>query len=101
MNEYLNALDAFAMPSFYEGIPVSAIEAQANGLKCYLSENINHDVELAEDVSFLPIDEPKKWADIIMSEKNFCHKNNDEKIISGGYDISKTAEFIMQLYKGE
>ena len=46
VNEYLQAMDIFILPSLFEGFPVSAVEAQMSGLVCYLSDNINPQVSL-------------------------------------------------------
>ena len=35
-----SAMDVFCLPSFYEGLPVVALEAQANGLPCLFSDNL-------------------------------------------------------------
>ena len=37
---YLSAMDIFLLPSFYEGLPVVGIEAQASGLPCIMSDII-------------------------------------------------------------
>ena len=34
VNELYQAMDVFVMPSFFEGIPVTGIEAQFSGLTC-------------------------------------------------------------------
>ena len=36
----LNIFDIFIFPSFYEGLPVTLIEAQASGVKCIISDTI-------------------------------------------------------------
>lgn len=39
--DYYSASDVFVMPSLYEGLPVTLIEAQANGLQCLVSDGID------------------------------------------------------------
>lgn len=43
--DYYQAMDVFVFPSLWEGLPVSVVEAQANGLPCLLSDVITHDVD--------------------------------------------------------
>ena len=43
VNRLYSAMDVFCLPSFYEGMPVVAWEAQANGLPCILSDRITQE----------------------------------------------------------
>ena len=40
MKEFYSSLDVFALPSLYEGFPVSAIEAQLCGIPTLMSESL-------------------------------------------------------------
>ena len=40
VNIVINAMDSIIMPSKYEGVPLSLIEAQVNGLPIYASDGI-------------------------------------------------------------
>lgn len=58
----LAALDGLIMPSHYEGVPVSVIEAQATGLPCLISDAVSREVDLGVGLtSFLPINDPDPW----------------------------------------
>lgn len=39
--DYLSAMDYFVFPSHFEGLSLALIEAQCNGLTCYVSENVD------------------------------------------------------------
>lgn len=52
---YYCAFDYFILPSLYEGLPVSAVEAQASGVNVILSDNIDKDVKYNKNVVFLSI----------------------------------------------
>lgn len=54
--DYYKAMDVFLLPSFFEGFPVVALEAQATGLPCLLSNKISSEVKLTDNLMFLPID---------------------------------------------
>ena len=38
--QLLMCMDAFVMPSLYEGLPISAVEAQATGVKTFLADTL-------------------------------------------------------------
>lgn len=61
--DYYQAMDVFVFPSLWEGLPVSVVEAQANGLKCLLSDVITHDVDLTDQIKYLALNEKKLWLD--------------------------------------
>ena len=59
--DYYQAMDVFVFPSLWEGLPVSVVEAQANGLPCLLSDVITHDVDLTDQVKYLSLTDKKAW----------------------------------------
>lgn len=99
----LSAMDFYLMPSRFEGFPVSAVEAQVNGLPCILSDYITREVRMSDNCVFWSIEEkPDEWADRLYQWKS----GFNEEMRQGGYqtaleqdlDISRTAERILQLY---
>ena len=68
VNELMQAMDVFVMPSLYEGLPVVGIEAQASGIPCFMSKDvITNEVKIAKNVKFIPLDNSaEKWAEIIL-----------------------------------
>lgn len=56
VNDYLRCADLFIMPSLFEGLTIAAIEAQAAGLPCVLSDNISKQVNLGL-CRFIPLDD--------------------------------------------
>ena len=95
----LSALDAFILPSLYEGLPVIGIEAQASGLECVFSNTITKEVDLT-GVIFVDLAEPvSKWAEII-SKLSFKHdESNYNKISKKGYDIKRESKKLESFYK--
>ena len=69
MAQIYNTMDAFVLPSLYEGVPVVGIEAQANGLPCFFSDNISKEVRILENVSFHPLNVSAGiWGNAIVNE---------------------------------
>lgn len=97
--ELLQAFDSFVFPSFYEGLPVTLIEAQASGLKVYASNKITKEVALTNDITFLSITKPSIfWADNILKSISYKRKNNENKIKENKYDIVLNSQLIQEFY---
>lgn len=65
VHRYYSAMDIFVLPSLYEGLPVTAIEAQANGLSCMLSSAISRETNISGNVKYLDICEIDDWVKCI------------------------------------
>ena len=102
--EILSAFDLYVMPSILEGLPLSLIEAQANGLPCVISTNITQEVNKTGNVTFLPLEEGAAfWADTLHSltlpqDRNKASEQAIEKIKECGYDIGTGAAWLKEYY---
>lgn len=99
--DYLSSFDCYVMPSFNEGLPTSAIEAQTSGLSCILSDSIDHNCDVTGNVKFLNINEPNLWIDEIINIKNkesYDRKIYVNKVKQANYDISDLVKFISRIY---
>ena len=97
VSDLIQAMDVFVLPSLFEGLPVVGIEAQAAGLKCFLSNNVTKEVNITGRCEFLPIDDPKLWADKILSA-DLTKVDTSEQIKAAGYDIHTTAKQLQRFY---
>ena len=99
-NDLLNAMDLFIFPSIYEGLGIVAIEAQASGLQCVVSDAIQDEVFITNLVESISLKEPVElWAEKILSYKNnYQRYNRQSEIINSGFDIRKVTDQIQNLY---
>lgn len=66
---FYSAMDVFAFPSKFEGLPVVLLEAQISGLQCVVSDKITQEVDLG-DVKWRSIEQnPIQWADAVLELK--------------------------------
>lgn len=65
--ELLQAMDAFLLPSLFEGLPIAAIEAQCAGLPCIINDcrQITKETGISANCVFLPADSAAPWADML------------------------------------
>lgn len=101
---YLSAMDVFLLPSISEGLPISAVEAQAADLPCFLSDGITKETTIIEDVNYLSIHvNPQEWADEILSISPSRKRINRADIFKEKrFNIEDTVEsikYILQKHK--
>ena len=94
---YYHAMDVFVLTSHYEGLGMVAIEAQANGLPCVLSDAVPREVGIGESVRFAPR-KAESFAKAIR-ETDLERKDNLPALIAAGYDIEREAEKLSALYR--
>lgn len=101
VSDILNALDVFVMPSKFEGLPVSGVEAQTNGLPCVFSTKITKQVGILNSSVFESIDSVEDWSKAIKSLKintnERCYAS--EIVAKAGFDIGDTADHLYKIYK--
>ena len=97
VDKLLQMADGFLMPSLYEGLSVAAVEAQATGIKCLLSDNCDENVNITGRVSFLPLKEDV-WVNA-MKENMTLRPDTKEDIIKAGFDVRTTAEWLEDFYR--
>lgn len=101
--EILSVSDVFIMPSFFEGNPVSLIEAQVAGCNCVISDAITETIDiglgLIERVS-LNCD-VSIWAHIIesVSRKSIAYSDITRAVKASGYDLDETTGLMCRLYE--
>lgn len=94
-----SAFDIYVFPSLYEGISTAMIEAQAEGLKVFTSNNINRLTNISETMKFISLDlSAVEWAKIIYESDKTRNENMLEKVQSSGYDIKFIAEKLENKY---
>lgn len=99
VEDYLQGMDLFCLPSHFEGLPISVIEAQTAGVKCLISDNVTEEVKITDLVKFLPLIEEEWIEELAGCRTDVYRDRQDDKIIKAGYDIRITAKRLESLYK--
>ena len=100
---FYSAMDVFAFPSRYEGLPVVLVEAQISGLPCVVSDRITREVDFGE-INWQPIDaDVTLWANAILNiercstNERFMYKSLHSLQIQK-YDIIQTVKQLDAIY---
>ena len=97
--ELLQAADVFVLPSLWEGMPVTAIEAQASGLHCVVSEGLTEEMNALGMVEYLSLEAPhKNWANALIAAASKPRHDTYQQIIDSGFDINTTAPWLQNFY---
>ena len=94
------AMDMFVLPSVYEGLPLTGIEAQCAGLPCVFSDNMSANVKLNENTAFLPVgeDDIARWVDAMLKIREEKKREAPSSAI-WLYDAALVAQRMAERYK--
>lgn len=102
VNNIIQAMDLFLMPSRFEGLPVAAIEAQVSGIKSFLSDKITNEIEVTELIDFISIDKVesvKQWSNKILEYRNGYNRRDMKKeIAESGFEIEEAAKQLEEFF---
>lgn len=90
-----SVLDVYVMPSLGEGLSISLIEAQINGLKCYTSCDVDNNSNITGNVEFLSLDKSAlEWAKYIINSDN----NRDDNVLNKVPDCYNAKKSYKEVY---
>lgn len=94
----LKCMDCFVLPSLYEGVSITLIEAQAAGKRCFVSEHLDN-ANFINDTT-IPVSlncSSEIWADEILNPDK-RHKTGHN---ISEYDINVQIDKLLELYVSE
>lgn len=99
VDELYQVMDAFVMPSLFEGVPLVAVEAQANGLKCFLSDKISEEVFLTKNIEKISLGQKdEEWKEKILNSEYERQEEIPEELFQRGYDIKRSMQELIKKY---
>lgn len=102
VNELLQAMDVFIIPSFFEGFSLAGLEACISGLPVFLSDKIPRDLGCFKNAQYLSIeDEPSTWAKLIIQNPLAVVRDFGlDEALKNGFDIHDKARELEIIYRG-
>lgn len=100
VDRLLQGMDVFVLPSRYEGLPLTVVEAQTAGLPCFVSDGVSPECKLTDLVTFLPPEAGAEvWAERIASADGSSRLGWQKEVADAGFDIGATARWIQEFYR--
>ena len=100
--KWYSVMDVFIMPSKWEGLGITYIEAQANSLPTFASDVVPKDTMVTDLIEYISLEkEPEYWAKRICTKKirNESQKKVDKQnFINKGYDIKYYGDELYKIY---
>lgn len=99
MARWYQAMDVFVMPSLFEGLTLSGVEAQAAGLPCVFSDVVSRETKMTPPVEFVSLEDSNAhWAEIILKYSTFHRTDTSALIEKAGYNICIEAKRLQTIY---
>lgn len=101
-----SVMDVLVLPSKYEGVPLTLIEAQANGLPCLISDKVSNEVIMTDLIQTEKLEQLNNWVNKIKKLKNYkrttmISETAIKQLRSNGFEINDVVEQIDCIYRGK
>lgn len=100
--DLLQAMDIFFLPSLFEGLPITGVEAQAAGLPSVISASVTPEVVYTDLVEFVSLEKPiETWAEAL--ERQITRVPDRRSYIgelrNSPFSEIKAGEHLTQIYE--
>jgi glycosyltransferase involved in cell wall biosynthesis len=99
----LSAMDCFLFPSLYEGLGLVAVEAQAAGLACILSDRVPEEASVLSGlVQWMPLEAPAaRWAERLVELKRTRPLRDPSSLVAvqdSRFALDRSVSFLQSQY---
>ena len=88
---FYSAMDVFCFPSLWEGLPLTLVEAQYNGLGVVVSNVVTSEAKISDNFYFMNLDSAKKWLSTIRDYPRIC-------VNDSSFDINSCFAKLKDMY---
>ena len=97
VERYYQIMDLFILPSLYEGLGMTLIEAQVSGLNCLASNKVPKEAEIIPNkLKFIDLNNKEEWVKESLELKSYNRKINEKEI--NNYNIKNKAKELEEFY---
>ncbi|WP_309121659.1 glycosyltransferase family 1 protein [Paenibacillus sp.] len=94
----MQAIDVFVLPSLYEGLPVTLVEAQSAGLRCVISDTITKEADFGAGlIEYAALNDIAEWTCKIL-QPAVERRDTAQLVRNSGYEIKDICESVQKFY---
>ena len=93
----LSALDIMVMPSRFEGLPVTMVEAQMSDLPCVVASTITEEADFSNIVKYVEMNDMKCWEEKIDSFITYERTGHKDLRINSSFNIVYAAKELADI----
>lgn len=93
----LSSFDIMVMPSRFEGLPVTMVEAQMNDLPCVVASTISKEANFSNIVRYVDMDDMERWEEAIDSFTTYERTGHKELRINSPFNIVYAAKELADI----
>lgn len=101
--ELYQCMDAFVLPSLYEGLPVTLVEAQTAGLPCLVSDVVTRTVNITGNVQYIGIQDSdmRSWMQALSAiEVDASSRDKWAQVVAENhFDIKECVAMLKSVYQ--
>lgn len=101
VQQLMQAMDTFLLPSNFEGLPFVLVEAQAAGLPAFTSKDVvSSEAKITDLLTYIDLSKSASyWADAVLESKEIDRKDRRGDISQAGFDIATEARKVEDNFK--
>lgn len=99
VNDYMQAMDVFVLPSYFEGLPIVGVEAQAAGLPVVVSQNVSKELAITKNVIYSKDFSVDEWVKLIDVALKRGRNDVQVELVSNGFDLHGVAKQLDKIYR--
>lgn len=103
VNQYMQTFDIMLSPSLSEGLPLTALEAQAAGIPIICAEgNFPPEVKITTLVHFISLEDEGGWVNValhLLEDDNFPHRADWNIVFQGSrYELKNAGRCLKEIF---
>lgn len=96
----MQAFDLLLLPSFFEGLPIVGVEAQAAGLPVVTSTGVTRELPLPDLATYLPLSmSAEGWGQKVAEALGTPRRDTAQEMAAAGYEIRRAATELQRRYE--